>query len=104
MLIRWSGHIKASVTTDQMMAALDWMPTLTCWLAGRLAMGSRSRSRLVPRLCQDHTRWLMPPIPYHWTVLTNRKRDFEQTFSDKAGMSFGGTYNPTVAAYICDRW
>jgi arylsulfatase A-like enzyme len=29
MLIRWSGHIKASVTTDQMMAALDWMPTLT---------------------------------------------------------------------------
>jgi hypothetical protein len=58
----------------------------------------------VPRLCQDHTRWLMPLIPYHWTMLTNRKRDFEHTFSDKAAMSFGGTYNPTVTAYIYDWW
>ena len=29
MLIRWPGHIKAGVTTSEMMAALDWMPTLT---------------------------------------------------------------------------
>jgi hypothetical protein len=50
-------------------------------------------------------RWLMPLIPYHWTMLTNRKRDpFEHTFSDKAAMSFGSTYNPTVTAYIYDRW
>ena len=27
MLIRWPGHVKTGVTTNQMMAALDWMPT-----------------------------------------------------------------------------
>jgi arylsulfatase len=28
MLVRWPGHIKAGVTTSEMMAALDWLPTL----------------------------------------------------------------------------
>jgi len=45
----------------------------------------------------------MPLIPYHWTMLTNLKRDpFEQTFSDKSAMSLGGAYNSTVTAYIYD--
>jgi arylsulfatase len=28
MLVRWPGHIKAGVWTNQMFAALDWLPTL----------------------------------------------------------------------------
>ncbi|MGO9056801.1 MAG: arylsulfatase [Candidatus Binataceae bacterium] len=28
MVIRWPGHIKPGVTTNQMFAALDWLPTL----------------------------------------------------------------------------
>ena len=35
MLIRWPGHVKAGVTTSEMFAALDWMPTLAK-LAGGL--------------------------------------------------------------------
>ena len=32
-------------------------------------------------MSQRSAGWLMPLIPYHWTMLTNLKRDpFEQTF------------------------
>lgn len=47
----------------------------------------------------------MPLIPYHCTMLANRKRaPFEQTFCDKAAMSCGGIYSPTVTAHIYDWW
>ena len=52
---------------------------------------------------QGATGWLMPLIPYHWTMLTNLKRDpFEQTFSDKSAMNFGGNIGSTETAYIYD--
>ena len=52
---------------------------------------------------QGATGWLMPLIAYHWTQLTNLKRDpFEQAMNDKTAMSMGGAYNSTVSAYIYD--
>ncbi len=154
MLIRWPGHIKAGVTTNQMMAALDWMPTLTelaggpkgddlkkqieagkypgfvkttldgvnqaAFLTGKSDTSARdfffyySGAQLAAvrwknwkftyyGTAQGATGWLLPLIPYHWTMLTNLKRDpFEQTMSDKSGMSLGGAYNATVTAYIYD--
>jgi hypothetical protein len=45
----------------------------------------------------------MPLIPYHWTQLTNLKRDpFEQVINDKSAMGLGGAYNSTATAYIYD--
>ena len=154
MLIRWPGHVKAGVTTNQMMAALDWMPTLTelaggptgdglkkqieagsypgfvkttldgvnqaAFLTGKTAHSARdfffyySGAQLAAvrwknwkfvyyGTGQGATGWLMPLIPYHWTMLTNLKRDpFEQVINDKSAMGMGGAYNSTVTAYIYD--
>ncbi len=154
MLIRWPGHIKAGVTTSEMMAALDWMPTLAelaggptgdglkkeieagkypgfvkttldgvnqaAFLTGKSSTSARdfffyySGAQLAAvrwknwkfiyyGTGQGATGWLMPLIPYHWTMLTNLKRDpFEQTMSDKSAMTLGGAYNSTVTAYIYD--
>ncbi len=154
MLIRWPGHIKAGVTTTEMMAALDWMPTLTELAGGptgdglkkQIEAGSypgfvkttldginqadflQGKSEQSARnfffyysgaqlaavrwknwkftyygTGQGATGWLMPLIPYHWTQLTNLKRDpFEQAMNDKTAMSLGGAYNSTVTAYIYD--
>ena len=154
MLIRWPGHIKAGVTTSEIMAALDWMPTLAelaggptsdalkkqiekgeypgfvkttldgvnqaAFLTGKSDHSARdyffyySGAQLAAvrwknwkftyyGTGQGATGWLMPLIPYHWTQLTNLKRDpFEQTMSDKSAMSLGGAYNSTVTAYIYD--
>jgi arylsulfatase A-like enzyme len=154
MLIRWPGHIKSGVTTNEMMAALDWMPTLTELAGGPTGDGLKHQIEAgqykgfvkttldgvnqAPFLTgkseksardfffyysgaqlaavrwknwkfvyygtgQGATGWLMPLIPYHWTMLTNLNRDpFEQTFSDKSAMSLGGAYNSTVTAYIYD--
>jgi arylsulfatase A-like enzyme len=154
MLIRWPGHIKAGVTTGEMMAALDWMPTLaelaggptgdglkkqieagkypgfvkttldgvnqTAFLTGKSDHSARdfffyySGAQLAAvrwknwkfvyyGTGQGATGWLMPLIPYHWTMLTNLKRDpFEQVINDKSAMGLGGAYNSTVTAYIYD--
>ncbi len=154
MLIRWPGHIKAGAQTSEMMAALDWLPTLTEiaggptgeglkkeieagkypgfvkttldgvnqaeFLTGKSAHSARdyffyySGAQLAAvrwknwkfvyyGTGQGAEGWLMPLIPYHWTMLTNLNRDpFEQTFSNKSAMSLGGAYNSTVTAYIYD--
>ncbi len=46
----------------------------------------------------------MPLIAYHWTMLTNIKRDpFEQTFvSTKSGVALGGALTSPSTAYIYD--
>ena len=47
--------------------------------------------------------WFEPLIPYHWTVLTNLKRDpFEQTQSGKSYNAMGGALTAPVTAYIYD--
>jgi arylsulfatase A-like enzyme len=154
MVVRWPGHIKAGVTTSEMMAALDWMPTLAelaggptgdglkkqiekgkypgfvkttldgvnqaPFLTGQTEHSARdfffyySGAQLAAVRWKDWkfiyygteqgaTGWLMPLIPYHWTMMTNLKRDpFEQTLSDKSAMNIGGAYNSTVTAYIYD--
>ena len=154
MLIRWPGHIKAGVTTSEMMAALDWLPTLTelaggptgdglktqieagkypgfvkttldgvnqaAFLTGKSEHSARDFFFYYPRCTarcgtleelEVHLLWygpgshgwLMPLIPYHWTQLTNLKRDpFEQAMNDKTAMELGGAYNSTVSAYIYD--
>ena len=43
MLIRWPGHIKAGVTTSEMFAALDWMPTLTQLAGGPTGDGLKKK-------------------------------------------------------------
>jgi arylsulfatase A-like enzyme len=156
MLIRWPGHIKAGVTTHEMMAALDWMPTLAQLAGGPTGDGLKKQIEAgkypgfvkttldgvnqADFLCggseqsrsardfffyysgaqiaavrwknwkfvyygtgQGATGWLMPLIPYHWTMLINLKRDpFEQAMNDKTAMELGGAYNSTVTAYIYD--
>ena len=141
MLIRWPGHIKAGVTTNEMMAALDWMPTLAELAGGPTGDGLKKQIEAgeypgfvkttldgvnqAPFLTgksehsardfffyysgaqlaavrwknwkfvyygteQGATGWLMPLIPYHWTMLVNLNRDpFEQAFNDKTAMGFG---------------
>ncbi len=150
MLIRWPGHIKAGVTTSEMFAALDWVPTLAELAGGPTGDGLKKQIEAgkypgfvkttldgyneAPFLTgqtehsardrffyysgaqlaavrwknwkfvyygtgQGATGWLMPLIPYHWTLLTNLKRDpFEQTFNDKTAMATGGTFGSTVTA------
>lgn len=47
--------------------------------------------------------WLEPLIPYHFTLLTNIKRDpFEQTDSDKSFNGFGGALTSPSTAYLYD--
>ena len=43
MLIRWPGHIKPGVTTSEMFAALDWMPTLTQLAGGPTGDGLKKQ-------------------------------------------------------------
>ena len=154
MLIRWPGHIKAGVTTSEIMAALDWMPTLTELAGGPAGDGLKKEIEAgtshgfvkttldgfnqaafltgkSEHSARDHffyysgaqlaavrwknwkfvyygtgqgaTGWLMPLIPYHWTQITNLKRDpFEQVINDKSAMGLGGAYNSTATAYIYD--
>ena len=43
LLIRWPGHIKAGVTTNQIMAALDWLPTLSQLAGGPAGDGLKKQ-------------------------------------------------------------
>ena len=49
--------------------------------------------------------WLLPLIPFHWTLVQNIKRDpFEQAVgeSQKTTMSVGGALGAPATAYIYD--
>jgi len=43
MLIRWPGHVKAGVTTSEIFAALDWMPTLAQLAGGPTGDGLKEQ-------------------------------------------------------------
>ena len=49
--------------------------------------------------------WIMPLVPFHWTLVQNIKRDpFEQAvgISEKTAFSMAGALAGTVTAYIYD--
>jgi len=49
--------------------------------------------------------WLMPLVPFHWTLVQNIKRDpFEQSvgIDQKTAMSLGGALGAPATAYIYD--
>ncbi|HKN28222.1 MAG TPA: arylsulfatase [Roseiarcus sp.] len=155
LVIRWAGHIKPGQVTGQMMAALDWVPTLVELAGGPKGDGLKKQieagqypgivkttldginqadfiSGKTDKSARDHffyysgaqlaavrwhnwkftyygsaagaEGWLMPLIAYHWTMLTNIKRDpFEQTFvSTKSGVALGGALTSPSTAYIYD--
>jgi len=155
LVIRWPGHIKPGQVTGQMMAALDWVPTLVELAGGPKGDGLKKQieagqypgivkttldginqadfiSGKTDKSARDHffyysgaqlaavrwhnwkftyygsaagaEGWLMPLIAYHWTMLTNIKRDpFEQTFvSTKSGVALGGALTSPSTAYIYD--
>ena len=155
MLIRWPGHIKAGVTTDQIFAALDWMPTLAQIAGGPTGDGLKKEIEAgkysgfrkttldgvdqAPFLLGETDKsardyffyysgaqlaavryknwkfiyygsqpggagWLLPLIAYHFTQITNLKRDpFEQSMGiDKSLQTFGGANGQPVTAYDYD--
>jgi len=153
MVIRWPGHIKPGTVTAQMMAALDWVPTLVDiaggpkgdylkkqieagqypgivkttldgfnqreFLEGKTDKSARevmfyySGAQLAAVRYHNWkftyygsqpgaTGWLLPLIPYHFTLLDNIKRDpFEQS-ANKSVASFGGALTSPSTAYIYD--
>ncbi len=154
MVIRWPGHIKAGQTTNQIFAALDWVPTLVDiaggpkgdalkkqieagaypgivkttldgvdeadFLQGKTDKSARdyffyySGAQLAAVRYKNWkfvyygseagaAGWLEPLIPYHFTLLTNLKRDpFEQTQSGKSFNAFGGALTSPSTAYVYD--
>ena len=139
MVIRWPGHIKSDTVTNQIFAALDWLPTFVelaggpkgddlkkqveagkypgivkttldgvdeaDFLQGKTDKSARdfmfyySGAQLAAVRYKNWkfvyygseagaTGWLEPLIPYHFTLLTNLKRDpFEQTQSGKSRLA-----------------
>jgi arylsulfatase len=156
MVVRWPGHIKAGVWTNQMFAALDWLPTFVDIAGGPKGEGLKKQieagkypgivkttldgldqrdflegkseksardyfffySGATPSAVRyknwkmSYTMaqpgaegWLLPLIPFHWTLVQNIKRDpFEQAvgLNQKTAMSLGGALGGPVTAYIYD--
>ncbi len=155
-VVRWPGHIKPGVWTNQIFAALDWLPTFvdiaggpkgdglkqqieagkypgivkttldgvdqSDFLLGKSEKSARDYffyySGATPSAVRyknwkfSYTMaqpgadgWLLPLIPYHWTMVQNIKRDpFEQAVGtdQKTAMSLGGAIGGPVTAYIYD--
>ncbi len=155
-VVRWPGHIKPGVWTNQIFAALDWLPTFvdiaggpkgdglkqqieagkypgivkttldgvdqSDFLLGKSEKSARDYffyySGATPSAVRyknwkfSYTMaqpgadgWLLPLIPYHWTMVQNLKRDpFEQAVGtdQKTAMSMGGAIGGPVTAYIYD--
>ncbi len=156
MVVRWPGHINAGVWTNQMFAALDWVPTLVDIAGGPKGDGLRKKieagsyAGIVKTTldgfdqadfllgksqtsARDHfffysgatpsavryknwkmyytmsepgaEGWIMPLVPFHWTLVQNIKRDpFEQAvgISQQSAMSLGGALGAPATAYLYD--
>ncbi len=155
-VVRWPGHIKPGVWTNQTFAALDWLPTFVDIAGGPkgdglkqqieagkypgivkttldgvdqadFLLGKSEKSardyffyfsgatpsavryknwKLSYTMAQPGADgWLLPLIPYHFTLVQNIKRDpFEQAVgvSQQSAMSFGGAIGGPVTAFIYD--
>lgn len=156
MVVRWPGHIEAGMWTNQMFAALDWLPTLVDIAGGpkgdelkkeieagkypgivKTTLDGFDQADFLLGKSEKSTRdhffyysgstpsavryknwkmsytmaqpgadgWLLPLIPFHWTLVQNIKRDpFEQAVgtSQKTTMSFGGALASPSTAYLYD--
>jgi arylsulfatase A-like enzyme len=156
LVIRWPGHIQPGMVKTQLMAALDWVPTLVDvaggpkgdelkkkieagqyegivkttldgfnqrdYLEGKTEKSAREvffyYSGATPSAVRyknwkmyytmsqpGPTGWIMPLIPFHFTLVQNIKRDpFEQAvgIDQKTAMSLGGALSGPVTAFQYD--
>ena len=156
MVVRWPGHIKAGVWTNQMFAALDWLPTLVDIAGGPKGDGLKKQIEAgkypgivkttldgfnqadflfgkTDKSARDYffyysgatpsavryknwkmyytmaqpgaDGWILPLVPFHWTLVQNIKRDpFEQAvgLAQQTAMSLGGALGGPVTAYQYD--
>ena len=156
MVIRWPGHIKPGTVKNQLMAALDWVPTLVDIAGGDKADGLKKKieagqypgivkttldgfdqrdylegkseksarevffyySGATPSAVRyknwkmyytmsqpGPAGWIMPLIPFHFTLVQNIKRDpFEQAVGvdQKSALSLGGALAAPMTAFLYD--
>ncbi|MFO1113089.1 MAG: arylsulfatase [Rhodospirillales bacterium] len=156
MVVRWPGHIKAGVWTNQMFAALDWLPTFVDIAGGPkgdglkkkieagsypgivkttldgvdqadFLLGKSDKSardyfffysgatpsavryknwKMYYTMSQPGAEgWILPLIPFHFTLVQNIKRDpFEQSVgvSQQSAMSIGGALAAPATAFLYD--
>jgi arylsulfatase A-like enzyme len=156
LVVRWPGHIKPGTVKNQLMAALDWVPTLVDiaggpkgdelkkkieagqyagitkttldgfdqrdYLEGKSEKSAREvffyYSGATPSAVRyknwkmyytmsqpGPAGWLMPLVPFHFTLVQNIKRDpFEQSvgIDQKSALSLGGALAGPVTAFLYD--
>lgn len=155
-VIRWPGHIKPGTWTNQMFAALDWLPTFVDIAGGPKGDGLKKQIQSgqypgivkttldgfdqrdflegkSPTSARDYffffsgatpsavryknwkmyytmsqpgpAGWIMPLVPFHFTLVQNIKRDpFEQAvgIDQKSAMSLGGALGAPMTAFQYD--
>jgi arylsulfatase A-like enzyme len=156
LVVRWPGHIKPGTVKNQLMAALDWVPTLVDvaggpkgdelkkkieagqyegivkttldgfdqrdYLEGNAEKSAREvffyYSGATPSAVRyknwkmyytmsqpGPAGWIMPLIPFHFTLVQNIKRDpFEQAVGvdQKTAMGLGGALSAPATAFLYD--
>ena len=156
LVVRWPGHIKPGTVKNQLMAALDWVPTLVDIAGGEKGDGLKKKieagqypgivkttldgfdqrdylegkseksarevffyySGATPSAVRyknwkmyytmsqpGPAGWIMPLIPFHFTLVQNIKRDpFEQAVGvdQKSALSLGGALAAPMTAFLYD--
>jgi arylsulfatase len=156
LVVRWPGHIQPGTVKNQLMAALDWVPTLVdiaggpkgdalktqieggqypgivkttldgvnqrAYLEGTSASSARDYFFYFSGATPSAVRyknwkmyynmsqpgpagWIMPLVPFHFTLVQNIKRDpFEQSvgIDQKSAMSMGGALGAPATAFQYD--
>ena len=156
LVVRWPGHIQPGTVKTQLMAALDWVPTLVDaaggpkgdelkkkieagqyegivkttldgfdqrdYLEGKTEKSAREvffyYSGATPSAVRyknwkmyytmsqpGPAGWIMPLIPFHFTLVQNIKRDpFEQAVGvdQKTAMGLGGALSAPATAFLYD--
>lgn len=156
LVVRWPGHIKPGTVKNQLMAALDWVPTLVDiaggakgdelkkkieagqypgivkttldgfdqrdYLEGKSEKSARDvffyYSGATPSAVRyknwkmyytmsqpGPAGWIMPLIPFHFTLVQNIKRDpFEQAvgIDQKTSLGMGGALAAPMTAFLYD--
>jgi arylsulfatase A-like enzyme len=156
LVVRWPDHIKPGTVKNQLMAALDWVPTLVDIAGGPRGDGLKKKieagqypgivkttldgfdqrdylegkseksarevffyySGATPSAVRyknwkmyytmsqpGPTGWIMPLIPFHFTLVQNIKRDpFEQAvgIDQKTALALGGALAAPMTAFLYD--